>query len=106
MRRGTTPVHTFKPKSKETGEPLDLRSAEVVYLTYKQDGRVRVEKTKDEMEITEDRVRVELSQQDTLAFSTIGDVEIQCRARYPDGSPPASKVLKTTVAKILKEGII
>ena len=69
-------------------------------------GRLQLGKTKDEMEITEDRVRVELSQQDTLAFSTIGDVEIQCRARYPDGSAPASKVLKTSVAKILKEGII
>ena len=106
MRRGTTPVHTFKPKSKETGEPLDLRSAAVVYLTYKQDGRVKVEKNKEEMEITEDRIRVELSQQDTLAFSTIGDVEIQCRARYPDGSAPASKILRIPVSKILKEGII
>lgn len=106
MRRGTTPVHTFKPKSKATGEALDLRSAAVVYLTYKQDGQIKVEKTKDEMEITEDSVRVKLSQQDTLSFSTIGDVEIQFRVRYPDGSAPASKVLKIPVAKILKEGII
>lgn len=106
MRRGTTPVHTFKPKSKETGDPLDLRSAAVVYISYKQDGQIKVEKTKEEMEITEDTIRLELSQQDTLAFSTIGEVEIQCRARYPDGSAPASVIKRVPVAKILKEGII
>ena len=43
-RRGTTPTHTFKPKTK-AGEPVDLTSAQVVYMTYKQNDRVVFEKT-------------------------------------------------------------
>lgn len=99
MRRGTTPTHIFKV-------PIDLRSAVKVYITYKQDGEIKVEKSKDDMEITEDKITLQLTQQDTLAFSTIGEVEIQCRARYADGAAPASKIKKVLVCKILKEGII
>ena len=99
MRRGTTPTHKFKV-------PIDLRSAVKVYITYKQGNQVKVEKTKDDMEITEDQITLQLTQEDTLAFSTIGDVEIQCRARYADGAAPASNIKKVPVCKILKEGII
>lgn len=99
MRRGTTPTHTFKV-------PLDFRSAQVVYITYKQEGQAKLEKSKEDMEITEDKIVLELTQQDTLAFSTIGDVEIQLRARFADGSAPASQIIKVPVCKILKEGVI
>ncbi len=99
MRRGTTPTHVFKV-------PVDLRPAEVVYMTYKQGGKTKIEKTKEEMEITEDEIRLDLTQEETLALSTIGDVEIECRARYGDGKAIASCILKVPVRKILKEGII
>ena len=105
MRRGTTPTHKFKTKTK-AGEAIDMRSAEVVYMTYKQGGQVKLEKTKDDMEITEEEISIHLSQADTLAFSTVGDVEIECRARFPDSEAIASCILKIPVCKILKEGII
>lgn len=99
MRRGTTPTHTFKTK-------VDLTDVEVIYLTYSQNNKKVIEKTKDDITITDEGLSVTLSQTDTLAFSTIGDVEIQCRAKFPDGSAIASGVIKAPVAKILKEGVI
>lgn len=100
MRRGTTPTHKFKV-------PIDLTSAEVIYMTYKQPGGAKVlEKSKEDMEISETEILIDLTQADTLALSTIGDVEIQCRARYPDGKAVASQIISVPVKKILKEGII
>lgn len=105
MRRGTTPTHKFKPRTK-SGDPIDLTSAEVIYITYKQDGMVRIEKEKSDMTVTEDEIVLELTQEDTLALSTIGDVEIECRARFPDQKAVASTILEVPVHRILKEGII
>ena len=99
MRRGTTPTHTFK-------SPVDFTTVDVIYVTYSQDGRKIIEKSKEDIEITEDTLTVTLSQTDTLAFSTIGEVEIQVRAKFPDGSALASNVIKTQACKILKEGVI
>ena len=99
MRRGTTPTHVFKV-------PVDLTNAEVVYMTYKQDDRKIVEKTKDDMDITEDQITLTLTQADTLAFADNKEVKIQCRARYPDGKAIGSKVKKVPACEILKEGII
>lgn len=99
MRRGTTPTHTFKV-------PVDLRNAEVVYMTYKQGDLKVVEKTKEDMEIFEDKLELTLTQQETLGFSTDDEVEIQCRARYADGAAIGSKIKKVPVCKVLKEGVI
>lgn len=104
-RRGTTPTHIFTPKTR-TGEPVDLTSAQVVYMTYKQNGRIAFEKTKDEMEITEDTITINLTQEDTLALCDRFEVEIECRARYADQQAIASCIIKTSVNKILKEGVI
>lgn len=99
MRRGTTPTHIFKV-------PIDLTEAAEIYITYKQDGEIKLEKNIGDMTITAEDITVELSQTETLAFSTIGEVEIQCRARFPDGSAVASCIKKIPVCKILKEGVI
>ena len=99
MRRGTTPKHIFKTD-------IDLRDAEVIYLTYKQGGKTVLTKEISDMEITKDDVTVYLSQPDTLMFSTRGDVDIQIRVRFPDGSAIASNIIGTKVNAILKEGVI
>lgn len=105
-RRGTTPTHIFKPKVRKTKEPLDLRSAQVVYMTYSQNDKTIFEKTKDDMEITEDTVTIHLTQEDTLRLCDRREVEIQCRVKFPNQEAPASCIIKTTVDKILKEGVI
>lgn len=99
MRRGTTPTHTFTTD-------VDLTGATVLYLTYKQNGRIKVEKTIDDVTINPDSVQVTLTQKETLSFDDEGDVRIQIRARFPDDSAVASNIIKTTAQIILKEGEI
>lgn len=99
MRRGTTPKHIFETD-------IDLTTAAVIYLTYKQDGKTVLTKEKDELEVEKDRLTARLTQADTLMFSTSGNVNIQIRARFPDGSAIASEIINTRAEAILKEGVI
>lgn len=99
MRRGTTPTHIF-----HTG--VDLREADVLYVTYTQNRKVCVEKDISDCTITADSVEVQLSQAETLSFGAYGEVYIQIRAGFPDGSRIASNIIKTTVETILKDGEI
>lgn len=98
MRRGTTPSNTFMTD-------IDLREADVVYITYAQQGRPIVEKTITDMTITQSSVEVMLTQSETLKFKN-AEVEIQIRARFPSGRAVASNIIKTTAERVLKEGVI
>lgn len=99
MTRGTTVTHVF-----DVG--ADLREAEVLYVTYAQRGRAIIEKEKEDIEVTEDTLKVSLSQEDTLAFNSGVTVLIQFRARFPDGTAVASEILKCEAEAILKNGVI
>ena len=99
MRRGTTPTHIFKTK-------VDLTEATEMFITYEQDGETVVEKSIEDITIEPEQLTVTLSQTDTLAFSTLGEVEIQCRVKMPAGEVLASQIIKQPVGRILKEGII
>lgn len=99
MRRGTTPTHIF-------GTDLDLTDAEVIYVTYQQNGNTLLELTGDRIVVAADHIEVELTQLDTLAFRQNEKVYIQIRARFSDGSAVASNVIETTARMILKEGVI
>ena len=100
MRRGTTPKHTFKTD-------VDLTDASVIYLTYKQGGKTVLTKELEDLTVTSEEVSLELTQQDTLMFSTKGgDVDMQIRARFPDGSAIASNIIGVKVNAILREGVI
>lgn len=98
MIRGTTPTHRFRVS-------VDLREADVVWLTYSQREKVVVEKNKADLEITENMVTVKLTQEDTLKFKE-DSVYVQIRARFADGTAVACPVRRTTAQKVLKEGII
>lgn len=97
MRRGTTPTNTFSVN-------LDLTGA-TVFVSYEQDRCVVLEKTGEDLEISADKVVLELSQEDTLAFRP-GDVCIQIRAVMPDGTAVASNIIQTTFQRIIKDGVI
>lgn len=100
MRRGTTPTHIF-------GTDIDLTDAEVIYITYRQNKRIVLEKTKDDFSLlTPEEIRVELTQQETLSFSSVGKIEIQIRARFPNNKAVACQVISTNANIILKEGVI
>lgn len=98
MIRGTTPTHIFNVN-------VDLSEAEVIYITYKQSDSIVVEKEKADCTVTGETISVKLTQEDTLKFNT-APVEIQIRARFPDGSAIASNIMQTTVTRILKGGVI
>lgn len=104
MYRGTTPTNVFKTAQ-------NLSDADVVYITYKQAQKTVVEKTKQDIEFGTDgdmhTLTVKLTQADTLAFfKDLKTVEIQIRARYPDGTAIASEVVTASVSEVLKDGII
>lgn len=99
MRRGTTPTHTFSTD-------VDLTGASVIWLTYKQGGKVLLTKEKDDMTVTAESIEVTLTQNETLTFSDNKGVEMQIRAKFPNGSAIASNVMHASVDKILKDGVI
>ncbi|HGI3718827.1 TPA: hypothetical protein ACJSI1_000172 [Streptococcus agalactiae] len=98
MFRGTTPINIFRTD-------VDLTNASVLFITYKQNGKVVLEKTIDDVSIHGEMVEVRLSQRETLLFSE-GIVTIQIRAKFQDGSVIASSLIRTNAREILKEGEI
>ena len=98
MKRGTTPINTFKTN-------IDLTGA-TVFVTYTQRGRIILEKTGADVEISEDAVITRLTQRDTLGFDAIQKVSIQIRYVFPDGTAGASNIMTADVGEILKDGEI
>jgi hypothetical protein len=98
MKRGTTPTNTFKTN-------IDLTGA-TVFLTYAQRGRVVLEKTGDDLEISAEAIVTRLTQKDTLGFDALQKVSIQIRYVFPDGTAGASNIMTASVGEILKDGEI
>lgn len=99
MRRGTTPTHEFTTD-------INLTSAEVLYITYKQDGKSIIEKDIGEVDIAAEKVTTRLTQEETLKVKPAGTVKIQIRARLEDGSAVASNIMTASPEDILKDGVI
>ena len=98
MKRGTTPTNAFKTN-------IDLTGA-TVFLTYSQRGRVVLEKTGDDLEISAEAIVTRLTQKDTLGFDALQKVSIQIRYVFPDGTAGASNIMTVNVGEILKDGEI
>ena len=100
MKRGTTPTHTFSVD-------VDLTSATAIYLTYKQGNQTIVERDNTEMTVTAESIQVKLTQEETLAFNSAANIQIQIRAVFSDGTAIASDILTVSPAgQILKDGVI
>lgn len=99
MIQYTTPTHIFNVN-------VDLTEAEVIFLTYKQNNNTVVEKTKNDLQITPTQITVTLTQEDTGGFVIGQPVEIQFRAKFYDTTAIASNIMKTTVERVLKDGVI
>lgn len=95
--RGTTPTNTFNVN-------VDLRGF-TIYISYAQRGRVVVEKTGDDLYVTEQSIETTLTQEETLKFRP-GEVRVQIRYVTPDGVADASNIIVTTAEEILKDGEI
>lgn len=99
MIRGTTPTLRFYL-------PFSVELLEVVYITMQQDGDKVIEKTLDDCEADENMISFRLTQDETLEFADSRWVEIQVRVRMKSGEALASQIERTTVQRILKDGVI
>lgn len=97
--RGTTPNQIFTVDA-------DITQAEVVYLTYKQGNMTVLEKEKEELTITKDTVSFRMTQEESLLFERNGEISMQIRARFSDGTAIKSNIVKTSSDHLLKEGVI
>lgn len=99
MIRGTTPTHIFDTD-------ISLVSAQEIYVTYVQ-GDTRLEKTIEDVKVTDDTLELELTQEETLMFAADNyKAQVQIRAKFPDGTAVASNIMHMIVSPILKEGVI
>lgn len=96
--RGTTPTNTFDVQ-------IDLTEASAIFISYAQEDKVVVEKSLEDITVTETSLAVTLTQEDTLGFVAGKPVEIQVRVKLGDRALK-SDIIRTTVTKVLKEGVI
>lgn len=97
MRRGTTPTITITTD-------IDLTAASNLFVTFKQGDRIVFEKTLGDVDVTENTVVCELTQEDTLALKD-SIVRFQIRATIGDAKV-ASNIMTAQVSEILKGGAI
>ena len=101
MRRGTTPTLTFT-----TPYAADL--VESGYISFEQRGTdvLDISLTDPAVTIADNSISVELTQEQTLAFTTSDTLKIQIRAILTSGKAVASNIVTDSVCRILKDGEI
>lgn len=98
--RGTTPTLDFVLD--DNIEDLNL---DVLYMTFKQQDRVIIEKGINDVTISENIIKIELTQDETLSFRKNQEVRIQARMRTGNKAYATSKIT-ISVDDTLKEGVI
>ena len=107
--RGTTPIHIFS-------FPFAEDEVRVVYVSYFQKGKIKVEKSKNDITFDEANgtIEVQLSQEDTLSFEKYNWLDkardslilIQIRVKLSNEECWASEVMKERLGDVLKDGMI
>lgn len=98
MKRGTTPTLTFEL-------PFESNQIKNLNIAFSQKKDMKFSKEKDDCELSENQVKVKLTQSDTLSLDK-GSVNIQMRVLTKDDNALASDIINVEVEDILKEGII
>lgn len=104
ITRGTTPTHTFII-------PIIIPELSIISIAYKQRESIKIDKCFDDCVITTDEQLVQtkiittLTEQETLSLKE-GSVLIQLRLGDSNGMRYASRIMKTNVADILKDGAL
>lgn len=99
MIRGTTPLMRFCL-------PFNADLLDEVYITIAQNGETVIEKSMKDCDTDENNLAFRMTQEDTLKFEDGQWVEIQMRVRMKSGEALASQIERTTVQRILKDGVI
>lgn len=98
MRRGTTPILGFQL-------PFECSHLRVVNIAFAQGDKVIFEKTLNDCELMGRIITVKLSESETLSLNDRKELEIQLRVAIGNDKL-ASNIIKTTVGRILKEGVL
>lgn len=102
---GTTPTLYFGLSDDIIGQ---WDSIELIYLTFQQAGFTCLEKTKEDLscDLENKRLKLELSQAETLLFDRKLKIEMQFRVKFNNGRAIKSGIMTTTTDRLLKEGEI
>lgn len=107
MKRLTTPTHEFLLE-------IDPSEWDEFRITYKQAGRIVLERTEADVYHIEEtgtnpikyKLWYRLTQVETQMFQANVKTEIQIRCHYPDGTSFASDIIPMNVAEVLNQEIL
>lgn len=99
MIKGTTPTHTFIL-------PFDVANIKQCKVTYAQNDSEVLSKNAVDCTLTENKIIVELTQEDTLKFDASQNVQIQLRVLTQEDKALASKIAVRPVYKVLNNEVM
>lgn len=100
MSRGTTPSFSFHVS-------VPIIGTEYYYVTFEQHGQIILEKEDDQViRVNKDTIKIKMTQEETLLFSSKFPIRTQIRIKYDDGAAVASTIMKFWLEDIIKEGVI
>lgn len=97
--RGTTPTLEFTI-------PFDTELIEEAFVTLSQNREVIIDKPLQDCECLENKLTVQLTQDETLSLACDCITEIQVRVKLKDGAAMASNIITVDTNRILKDGAI
>lgn len=97
MYRVTTPTHTFKL-------PFEANTIDKLILTYKQNGRIVLEKNKEDVTLIDNKIVVVLTQEETKLFEP-QKAFVQLRVKADD-AVMASKAIVFYVSDVLNDEVM
>lgn len=99
MIRGTTPQLDF-------GLPFEVSFIKTVWVTFSQNNEEIFTLENEALTMNDACISVKLTQEQTLLLSQNNTVEIQIRILTNANNALASNIIKTSVGRILKDGVI
>ena len=101
MRRGTTPTLTFT-----TPYAADIIESGFISFAQRGTDMLDVALSDEAVTIGDNEISVDLTQEQTLMFTTVAPCNIQIRAILTSGKAVASNIVQDTILPILKDGEI
>lgn len=100
ITRGTTPSFILS-----LGEH-DLNDFAEIWVTIAQPGKLTIEKTLTDGTLHDGKLLIWLTQEESLRLEVGARTQYQARWKFENGSADATDIIETTVAQILKDGVI
>ena len=100
ISRGTNPPLTFTiPESAFCADDI-----EILHIAFCQNRQLVLEKRLEDCILAGQTITVPLSETETLRLNDRAELEMQIRAKLKDGQKKASRIMRTEVGRILKDG--